>query len=311
MASLLGADRLALRAAVVALALSVPTAAHAFCRTTTVPLPPSYSPSRGCFTEGLPLYWKGACVGYSLNEAASSRVSLDDATRIIDASFATWSAVTCAGGDAVGIRASNTGPVQCAEVRYNPTGPNQNLVVFREDRWPYNDPNNTLGLTTITYNADTGEIFDADMEINATGGNLTITDAVPPNGFDLASVVTHEAGHFFGLAHATDSRATMFASYKPGTSALRSLTQDDVDGVCAIYPTSSIRSVDETVAPGGQLAAAACDPTPRHGFGTTCDANPPEDDGGCSVGGRASPSGLAFVLGAVAVTAVRRRRRAM
>lgn len=309
------ARRSAAAIALVAASLA-PSAAHAYCRTTTATLPANYSPSRGCFAEGLPLFWKNACVGYSINHAASARVAFADATAVIDQAFATWVEATCADtGVAVGIKAVNVGAVDCAEVRYNPDGPNQNAIVFRDDGWPYNDPNNTLGLTTVTFNADTGEIYDADMEINASGKNLTLGDPVPKDGFDLLSVVTHEAGHFYGLAHAQSSTSTMYASYKPGTSALRTLAADDVAGICAIYPNATKRAVAPSVDASGFLSADACDPAPRHGFGTTCAANPPPSDskGGCAVGAASDASSGAALTGVGLVTAVvlRRRRRTM
>ncbi len=285
------AAALAASAAAFGIALLVPGTSHAFCRTVTTPIPASYSPSNGCFTDGLPLFWKNACVGYSLNESASALVPFAEATRVIDAAFTTWNAATCtASATTVGIAASNLGAVSCTEVRYNQNGPNQNLIVFRDDKWPYSDPNNTLGLTTVTFNADTGEIYDADMEINASGKNLTTTTIVPLTGFDLLSVITHEAGHFLGLAHAIDARSTMFASYRPGTSALRTLAADDVEGICEIYPTAATRNVATTVNASVVTEAAACDPQPRHGFSATCAANTtPSDPGssssGCAVAG--------------------------
>lgn len=290
--------------------------ALAFCRTTTTPIPANYSPTSGCFTDGLVLFWKGACVSYSPHSAASEGIPLEKATTIIDQAFNTWNRAMCASGAEVGILTSNVGVVDCGEVRYNPNGPNQNVVVFRDDKWPYSDPNNTLGLTTVTFNADTGEIYDADMEINATGKNLSAEDTVPASGFDLLSVITHEAGHFLGLAHATDSKATMFASYKPGTTSLRTLSTDDIAGICEIYPNAKERKVDKSVN-GGVIEADACDPTPRHGFGTDCKANPPPTDSGSSGGCALAPAigdaeaplggGLAVACAAVAV-AVRRRR---
>jgi hypothetical protein len=297
------------------LAVLAPRAAGAFCRTTTTPIPANYSPSRGCFTDGLVLFWKGACVGYSVNNLGSTTVPLDTATSIIDESFASWNAVACTGGN-VGITTSNLGPVECSEVRYNPNGPNQNVIVFRDDKWPYSDPNNTLGLTTVTFNADTGEIYDADMEINATAKNLSTSTTVPANGYDLASVVTHEAGHFLGLAHATNPTATMYASYKPGTSTLRTLTADDIAGACEIYPTAAERTVDKAVSATGTIVADACDATPRHGFGSACaeNASPTSSNGGgCALGPtRASGTGQGaalVALGASLVVALRRRRR--
>ena len=316
------AQRVTSRATALGLAaaslLAPRAAAAAFCRTTTTPIPASYSPTAGCFTAGLPLFWKGACVGYSLNSAGGKDVPLAVATTVIDAAFASWNDITCASGSKVGIAVSNLGPVECSEVRYNTNGPNQNLIVFRDDTWPYSDPNNTLGLTTVTFNADTGEIYDADMEINATGGNLSTSNTVPSNGFDLLSVVTHEAGHFLGLAHATSSQATMFASYKPGTSALRTLSPDDTAGLCEIYPSTTERAVDQTVAASGVLAADACEPAPRHGFGSACteNARPSDtssDSGGCTAAqGASHVTSSAWLVGLASVAAAiaSRRRRA-
>ena len=297
------------------LAVLAPRTAGAFCRTTTTPIPANYNPSRGCFTNGLVLFWKGACVGYSVNGNGSATTPLATATSVIDQAFSTWNAVACPAGN-VGITTSNLGSVECSQVRYNPNGPNQNVIVFRDDKWPYSDPNNTLGLTTVTFNADTGEIYDADMELNATAKNLSTSSTVPANGFDLLSVVTHEAGHFLGLAHATSATSTMYASYKPGTSTLRTLTPDDTAGICDIYPNAATRTVDKIVSATGTLAAEPCDPTPRHGFGSTCAANPDpagSSSGGCAVGtSAASDAGSAaslMALGAVLLTAVRRKRR--
>lgn len=292
--------------------LTLPTTAHAFCRTTTQPLPANYSPSRGCYTDGLLLFWRNACVSYSIHEAASRSIPFEDAKRVIDDSFATWVNATCADGDPVGIAVSNIGAAACAEVKYNPETANQNLIVFRDDGWPYSDPNSTLGLTTVTFNAETGEIYDADMEINSSARNLSVSDKVPTNGFDLASVVTHEAGHFFGLAHATDPKATMYASYKPGTTALRTLAPDDIAGICSIYPNPSIRIVSPEVSANETIAAESCDPTPRHGF--TADCSTPKKEEKCSTTPRPTASwgasaSVAMVIGGV-LLARRRRARA-
>ncbi len=297
-----------------------PRSATAFCRTTTTPIPASFSPTGGCYKEGLALFWRGACVSYSVNSKASADIPLAEARRVIDQAFATWNSVACGATPRVGIATSNIGESACAQVKYNQYGPNQNVVIFRDDGWPYSDPNNTLGLTTVTFNAENGEIFDADMEINSSGKNLSTSDTVPANGFDLLSVITHEAGHFLGLAHATDNKATMFASYKPGTSALRTLSADDGAGLCEIYPTTSARRVDKSVAANGALPADACDATPRHGFGPdSCDGNPAPAEsgssGGCAVVAGPPPESIlvpglsTMALGLLALHRTRRTRR--
>jgi len=293
-----------------------PSDAQAYCRTTTAAAPPSYDPVKnGCIESGLVLFWRGACVTYAVERSGAPGLSFEETSSIVDRGFATWQNARCAAGDRVGIELVNLGAVECTEVRYNPGSPNQNLIVFREESWPYNDAANTLGLTTITFNAETGEMYDADMEINATAGSLSFSDIAPANGFDLLSVVTHEAGHFLGLAHATNNTSTMFVSYKPGTTTLRSLAPEDVEGVCAIYPNAKTRVVDSSVASGGTLLADACNPVPRHGFTTECGEAAAEEKGSCRVApksgssSRGAPLSLGFLGGIAATFAVLRRAR--
>lgn len=288
----------------------VPTAAHAYCRTTTQPLPQSYSPTAGCYSDGLVLFWRNACVSYSINQAGSTNIPYDDAKAIIDRAFGTWMDARCGGSAPPGISATDLGAAECEEVRYNSDSANQNLIVFRDDSWPYRDAYSTLGLTTVTFNADTGEIYDADMEINSSERNLSITDAVPANGFDLLSVITHEAGHFFGLAHATSPSSTMYASYKPGSAALRTLAEDDVAGICAIYPNAQVRSVSSALSVSETLVADSCDPNPRHGLTAACSETKPKDDCSCSsVPSTTSTFTAGFGLCLAGLVVARRRRR--
>jgi len=69
----------------------------------------------------------------------------------------------------------------------------------------------------------------------------------------------------------------MYAAYDEGSTELRSLEPDDIDGLCAIYP------------PG---RSGKCDPKPRGGQGDAC-LQEHEDDGdggGCAVA--ASPGSV-------------------
>ncbi len=295
------------------------TPAGAFCRTTTQPIPADYNPQSGCYTQGKLLYWANACVGYSLQRDASKQVTLAQATDGMARAFGRWQAAACEGGGAPSIAAKDLGPVACSDVRYNQYSPNAHVIVFRDDGWPHNDSNNTLALTTVTFNVDNGEIYDADMEINSTVA--ITTSPVPVAGsYDFASIVTHEAGHFLGLAHSVDESAIMFAHYKPGGAVTP--TADDVAGICAIYAPGGNRATTLGVVP-----ETPCDPTPRHGF-TTCvladggvgepaDTPPSGTSGGCSAsprdGGRASGGAAALLLAGLVGTAIvsaRARRRA-
>jgi hypothetical protein len=84
------------------------------------------------------------------------------------------------------------------------------------------------------------------------------------------------------MAHSGDDRATMFASYTPGTSYKRILTADDVAGLCSIYLPDGDRVVDPSASFDGsnQVPEDTCDPTPRHGFSTQCASAPSK---GCAV----------------------------
>jgi hypothetical protein len=219
--------------------------AAAFCRTTTKPLPANYDPTiRGCWTQGSPIAWLwDQHVPYQLDAAASRQVSLADATNAADQAFARWSSVQCGGGPP-NVTAYNDGPVdasavavECKTTPCDPTQPGAyHLIVFRDDGWAYDEPTNTLALTTVTYGIDSAVLFNAEIEINSHDHTLTTRQPTPPGSFDLQTILTHEAGHFLGLAHATSDTAVMYAYYAHDS---RELSADDAAGVCAAYPSRS------------------------------------------------------------------------
>jgi hypothetical protein len=305
-----------LRLASIASILASATWASAFCRTRTVNTPADYDPAiSGCWLQGLPLYWRNACVGYDIQQDASKQISYDDAASDIALAFTRWTSTTCSGADGSGrvsIDVRDLGPVACNLVQYNQTGPNQHVIIFRDDDWPYHDTSNTLALTTVTYDTQTGEIFDADMEINTYQYTMSVAPQVQGGGYDFLAIVTHETGHFLGMAHSTDDTATMYAHYTPGSEAMRLLREDDIDGICTIYPPNGTRNVSTAASHSGSLPETACNPTPMGGFTTQC-----MPTGGCSLAPSTGPSADRRVdrstsLGALAGLTVllsRRRRR--
>jgi hypothetical protein len=308
-------------AAFAALALAlVPSRSWAYCRTITEPIPASVDQTATCYAPAgaIPLWWSSACVGYSIQQGASKQISLADAESHTQAAFQRWSDATCPGGGTPSVQAVDEGPVACDSVEYSQIGPNQHAIIFRDASWPYHNSYNTLALTTVTFDTDTGEIFDADMEINTSQNEIVATTPAPEGAYDFDSIVTHEAGHFLGLAHTPVDTAVMYAFYKPGSSKL---TQDDVDGICAIYAPNGTRAADVdsgTAIVPTSVPEGACDPTPRHGYGSACGplGDPPAvTKSYCTISGGAGAGrgggGLALVLGAIAAgLAIRRRRGA-
>jgi hypothetical protein len=246
------------------------TDAGAFCRTTTEKSPPDYDAvGAGCWGRGVPLFWRNACLGYSMQRSASRKISYEDAADALSTAFTRWTGATCptegTGRSRTSIDVRDLGPAECANVEYKSGVPNQNVIVFRDETWKYGK--SVLGLTTVVYNPETGEIYNADMEINTLDMEpLAVRDPVAPDAYDFASVVTHEAGHFLGIAHSDVQGATMYARYDQGQTSMRNLSPDDVSAICTVYRPDG----DRAVLNGKITQAPQCNPTPRGGYSSEC-----------------------------------------
>jgi Matrixin len=297
--------------------------AFGFCRTVTAPIPADFNQTAGCYSPpgAIPLWWSNECVGFSVQENASKYISLADAEAHSLAAFQRWMGAACPGGGHPSVSVSDEGPVACDQVGYSQIGPNQHVIIFRDTSWPYlNDVYNALALTTVTFDTDTGEIYDADIEVNTFQTPITVSSTPEPGQYDFDSIITHEAGHFLGLAHTPVDTAVMYAFYKPGSD---DLTSDDVGGICAIYSPSGTRATEfdagTAIVPVTVQEGTPCDPTPRHGFGSQCGApgSPPPTttSSGCTIStgpGSTRDGGWPMValLGAAIGVGIARRRRA-
>jgi MYXO-CTERM domain-containing protein len=269
-------------------------AAAAWCRTTTCD-PTDQNETcefRGkCNVSGSALYWPSLCVSFAVQKDGTHLrdIPANVVSEVVSDGYLTWLAADCGGGEHPSLRIVTQGEAICNQQTYNQDGPNANVWMFRDDKWPYvSVAGHTLALTTVTFNVDNGEIFDVDVEINSVQNELSLDDTDVKN--DLASIVTHEAGHFLGLSHSEITSATMFETYKAGSIELRTLDPDDMAGICAAYP------------PNRQPRTDSC--SPRRGFVSECEDPPPESCA-CATPGKNTQSGgaaLAFLLLASLVT---------
>jgi hypothetical protein len=251
---------------------------------------PCVEVSQDCYAFGPPLHWPTNCLSFSVQNDGSTNAAIDLelAETVIEAAFETWTGATCSGGGTPSLSIRNRGSVECRKQEYNQDDGNANVFLFLDDRWPHESVRgHQFALTTTTYDVDTGEIFDADVEFNTYDWEEFVQA-------DFASVVTHEVGHFLGLAHSAVAGSTMtFGGYDPDMATLE---PDDVEGICAIYPP------DEPLSSSCPI---------RHGFSEKCGT--PAEDEGCTIGsghGR-SATGVAPALALFALSfALRRLRRA-
>lgn len=257
--------------------------ASAFCRSTTCTGDCERDIDE-CKTTGKKLFWRSSCIGYSMQRDGTENIRMKHVRPAIARSFANWVDLACDDGTA-SITFSELDDVDCRQTEYNSDEANANIVLFQDTKWKYTSADNNLAKTTVTFDDETGEIFDADIEINHAYNQFTISEENVE--YDLESIVTHEVGHFIGLDHSLDAAATMNATYERGSIELRSIEIDDVDGACAAYEPDR---------------DAKCSTKPKGGLRIDCgktaaekEAESEGDDGGCSVGrgGVGGPPGVA------------------
>lgn len=249
----------------------------AYCRTTTARVRPQ--PGE-CATTGIPIQWRNRCTGFSLYiPDVPADLPQPDLERIASESSGAWATVACDdnGREPQYFRIVPNAPT-FTPTGYDPNGPNANTVSFRH-RWN-DDATHRPGAIAITiafFDTLTGEIFDADIELNTFDdprnfdGFTFSTARIPdPGAADLQTILTHEFGHFLGLAHSDSDRAVMWWQAGLG-EARRVLTSDDAAGVCSIYPEHLTPNQRCIGLPYGGLAVVPGGPTVR---GNNCSAAP-------------------------------------
>ncbi|HEY6879402.1 MAG TPA: matrixin family metalloprotease [Polyangiales bacterium] len=266
-----------------------PYTAHAYCRSTTEPT--GGTCPAPCVSTGIPLAWGTPEIEYALHRDAFTGPDGAAFQAAIARSFSHWAEVSCS-GHAVGFTFSVL--PQRTELTVGPVASEPNLNVISEldaAQWDaLGFDSHAFAKTQLWFETKTGEIVGADIAFNRTIGNFAVCpDAgCAPDTIDLENVATHEIGHFLGLAHSDDRASTMWCDAVKGDLQKRSLADDDVAGLCAMYGSQS----------------GFIDPGPK----TNGDAPGKSDPGGCALAS-AEPPHASSAFGTLSLLALLLRRR--
>ena len=185
-----------------------------------------------------------------------------------------------------------------------------NRIIMRVGAWcrdpvaltQCHDPS-AIALTTVFTRShpgasDDGQILEADIEVNA----VDFSWAIIPDGltsvraytdkYDLASALTHETGHFIGLAH---------SCLLPGDDALVD-DQGNPAPECSNVPASeSAQVLADTMYPTLNPADVSARTLTDDDKQAACEIYPPQVVGGCATahGGLPSPGALAVALAVI------------
>jgi MYXO-CTERM domain-containing protein len=253
-------------------------------------------------SDGLPFAWPQTCVPVTVYPNDLTDLAPAQTMHAVSAAAAAWSAGANACTFLDITTQASTDPARRAGYDGN------NVVVFLRDSFcRATDPPGScsydpsaLAITSVFVSSATGQIRDADIEVNAKYFAWTDvdTDPAPAGKHDLQDALTHEMGHLIGLADtcvvpgAFQTRpldnlgqpvpdcdmaspavqaTTMFPSSLTDDTTRRTLAPDDTQGLCDIYPVAMNPMV---CPPAGGADVGAGD-----GGGAATDANAPDGGG--------------------------------
>jgi hypothetical protein len=187
------------------------------------------SPSPLLAYRGIGYIWSlgnGQSIEYVVNRQLSADLSDADALAAINDGFNVWNEVTCSY-----MRWSYAGRTDLSGWGEDDGA---NVVTWRENSW--DDSAIALGITSTIFNFN--GLIDTDIKYNGYHHQWGVLRSSGTSRLtDIGSVTVHESGHALGLDHSDVPTATMWPSALEGDISTRSLDQDDIDGVCSLYPS--------------------------------------------------------------------------
>ncbi len=235
-----------------AMANQTTMAAAALVVVTLIP-PVAAAYTRSETEDGEELWWKETRLTYYIDSGGCADMDDGSDFEAIRAAFGAWDAVTCAYGP-FRMDIVFGGPVEGKRIGFDPRpgAANENLLAFQDDPHEWTSKYGStaaIAMTSVTYDVHTGQIYDADIEYNDAYFRFTtinIPVRVPDDTQDLQNTTAHEVGHMLGLGHSDDPNATMYGQARPGETKKRTLSDDDLEGVCTVVPPDWDKEVGAT-----------------------------------------------------------------
>jgi hypothetical protein len=223
--------------------------------------------------SGSYLYWESGCVYVTVDAEGTKAIAGDAEFAVIDASMAAWNdgARSCSYMDIVKEprKSIEVGKDKINVIKFRDASWCRPPV---GDDPPRCHSPSAAGLTTAVFVDDSssdrdGAIVDADIELNGVDFSISTNDQTLGTAgckSDLGNTLTHELGHLLGLEHPCRAAAdpervdgngnpvpscsttndpailesTMYNFQDCGETKKATLSQDDINAVCAIYPTA-------------------------------------------------------------------------